>query len=284
MADTRCHFVGERIEDEYRYVSALGKPSKEPVLAVRLERTETWQGGVVAAALHAADFCRVTWANPPNRIRKIRYVDENYSRKLFEVQEIDDTPAPPLPIPDCDVLAVCDFGHGAFTKQTMFNLCDFVGGRYLALAVQTNAANSGFNLVTKWPAADYIVIDEPEARLAAQDRHGPIEAVMRRIAEHFPHLHRLIVTHGRHGAYGLQFGELYGQFHHCPAFTSTALDTMGAGDAFFAITAPIAEKMEATMPELLMIGNAAGALKTRILGHRKAINKHDLIDFINSNA
>lgn len=274
------HFMGEAIEDEYRFVSALGKPAKENCLAVRLERSETYQGGVIAAARHAESFCRVTVSHFGNVIRKVRYVEENYSRKLFEVQELDDTPAQAVTVPECDVLAICDFGHGAFPPPVMRTICDERGGAYLAIAVQTNAANAGYNLVTRWPAADLIVIDEPEARLAVQDRHSPIQEVMEAIADRFPYMDRLIVTHGRHGAYGLQ----HGQFHHAPAFASQVTDTMGAGDAFFSIVAAVAPKRTATMPDLLTLGNAAGALKTRILGHRKAINKHDLIAFINSNA
>ena len=63
-----------------------------------------------------------------------------------------------------------------------------------------------------------------------------------------------------------------------PAFTDRIIDTMGAGDAFFAVTALFAEN--ATMPELLRIGNAAAALKCQIIGHRAAITKGDLSAYL----
>jgi hypothetical protein len=49
---------------------------------------------------------------------------------------------------------------------------------------------------------------------------------------------------------------------------------MGAGDAFFAVTACIAK--EAPMRELLTIGNAAGKLKAQIVGHKGSVTKDAL--------
>ena len=37
-----------------------------------------------------------------------------------------------------------------------------------------------------------------------------------------------------------------------------------------------------TMEDLLLIGNAAGALKTQIIGHRTSVTKEALIEFIKS--
>ena len=150
------------------------------------------------------------------------------------------------------------------------NVCS--SDRFLAVSTQTNAHNSGFNFITKYPRADYICIDEPEARLAAHDRDSPIEEVMRKLAK--DRCNKFIVTHGRHGAYGLQNGK----FFHCEAFTNQVVDTMGAGDAFFAVTAPMSKTGD--IEDLLRIGNAAGALKTQILGHRESVTKEKLIDFL----
>ena len=58
----------------------------------------------------------------------------------------------------------------------------------------------------------------------------------------------------------------------------TLYNTMGAGDAFFAVTALFAK--DSAMPELLRIGNAAAALKCQILGHRAAVTKGDLIAYL----
>jgi sugar/nucleoside kinase (ribokinase family) len=53
---------------------------------------------------------------------------------------------------------------------------------------------------------------------------------------------------------------------------------MGAGDAFFAVTAPMAK--EGDVSDLLRIGNAAGALKAQIVGHRAAVTKAGLLELL----
>ena len=52
-----------------------------------------------------------------------------------------------------------------------------------------------------------------------------------------------------------------------PAFTKTVVDTMGAGDAFLSVTSPL---ISGKVPIDLVgfIGNAVGALKVGIVGHR----------------
>jgi sugar/nucleoside kinase (ribokinase family) len=83
----------------------------------------------------------------------------------------------------------------------------------------------------------------------------------------------VVVTLGRHGAIGT--GGVRAE-----AFTGTVVDTMGAGDAFFAVTACIAEDVD--MEDLLRVGNAAGKLKAMTIGHRKAVTKDALRAYLAS--
>jgi bifunctional ADP-heptose synthase (sugar kinase/adenylyltransferase) len=199
-------------------------------------------------------------------VRKTRYVDKVYFRKLFETHS-PSTESSIDNVPLADVTVVTDFGHGAITPRMIQSLCDRPN---LAVNAQTNSSNIGFNLITKYPRADYVVIDEPEARLAAGDRDGDIKDVILKLAMH--RYKKMVVTMGVRGAIGWD-----GEFTHCPAYTDKALDTMGAGDAFFAVTAPM---MHGSMRDLLRIGNAAGALKCQIVGHRKPVTKEQLIAFL----
>lgn len=274
VKDVKALFIGETIIDEYRFVSAMGKPAKESVLAVRLHESEIYCGGVAAAQSHADSFCLTTCLTNGSGIRKARYVEENYTRKLFEVQTIPDNGLD-VPISDevlsrHEIIIITDYGHGMFRRGMIDRLCTC--GRFLAVTAQTNAVNMGFNLITKYPRADYIVIDEPEARWAAHDRDSPIEDVMRKLAD--GRCNKLIVTQGKHGASGLHDG----QFLHVDTFNKNVVDTMGAGDAFFAVTAPMAKA--GCLEDLLHIGNAAGALKTHIVGHRGSVTKTALIEYL----
>jgi len=276
-ATAQVLFVGDRIVDEYHYVTALGKSPKEHLITVAYEDQEVFEGGVVAAATHARSFCGGVWiATSPTVVRKVRMVDRVYLRKLFGIHYNQDQE--PLELPEAldhfDAVVVTDFGHGQITPAMVNRLVALPN--YLAVNAQTNSSNVGYHLITKYERADYVVIDEPEARLAAQDRTGKIEDVMQRLA--LGRYGKLVVTLGARGAIGYERGV----FTRCDAMTQQVVDTMGAGDAFFAVTAPLAR--HGRMNELLLIGNAAGALKTQIVGHRASVTKPDLIAYLKAYA
>ena len=53
----------------------------------------------------------------------------------------------------------------------------------------------------------------------------------------------------------------------------------GAGDAFFAVTAPMVAA-GADITDIGFLGNAAGAMKVGIVGHRSSVEKVSLIKFL----
>ena len=270
VKDYRVLFVGDAIQDEYHYVKPLGKSPKEHIIPTLYLENEVFQGGTVAAAAHARSFCAtVDLCVSPTAVRKVRYIDSTYFRKIFEVHYDEMIARNGYMEGVYDAIVVTDFGHDRVSGEMITRLCAMP---YVAVNAQTNSSNIGFNLITKYPRADYIVIDEPEARLAAADREGHIEDVIHKLAH--GRCERFVVTHGSNGAYGYD----HGKFYHQPALSQHPQDTMGAGDAFFAITAPMSKT--GSMEDLLFIGCAAGALKTQIVGHRKPVTKEALIDFI----
>lgn len=270
IKDYNVLFVGDAIVDEYHYVTSLSKTPKEHLIPVAFNSSEIFAGGVDAAAAHLRSFCAsVTVCKNGGAIHKVRFVDKLYTRKLFEVHYQEEVNPDYSAIDgDYDAVVVTDFGHGQICSDTIERLKSMP---FVAINAQTNSANYGYNLITKYSKADYIVIDEPEARLAAADRTSPIEDVILKLSD--GRCNKFVVTHGSNGAIGYD-----GAFHRCPAFTDRVVDTMGAGDAFFAVTAPMARRGE--MADLLRIGNAAGALKTQIVGHRRSITKDELIEFL----
>lgn len=273
VKDYKVLFVGDTIIDEYHYVTPLGKSAKENLIPVRYESQEVFMGGVEAAANHLTTLCKtVHVSSSGHAVRKVRLIDKDYMRKLFEIHYLDGLELHKNNNFQYDVVVVADFGHGSVGNDDIVTLTS--EAPFLAVSAQTNSANFGFNLITKYPRADYIVIDEPEARLAAQDKDGHIEDVILKLA--YGRCNKFVVTHGRYGAYGYDGHK----FHHQKAFTDLVRDTMGAGDAFFSITAPMAKT--GSMEDLLYIGCAAGALKCGIVGHRGSVTKEALCGFIQS--
>ena len=313
VRDYRVLLIGDYIKDEYVYVDVLGKSPKESMIAVQRHSVESWGGGVLAAARHLAwfvkhvDLLTIVHSKPqkeseniPKNVfleaiysrnctttKKTRFVERSYMRKLFEVYQMDDRPPGEQQLEDlrrliwqasenADLIMVADFGHGLIDHSIVHKLATI--DKFLAVAPQTNSANVGFNLLTKYKHAGvaFSCLDEPEARLAAGYKHQPIDRIGLQLLEEIGG--KLIITHGQKGCY--VFGYHGSNFRKSvPALTDTVVDTVGAGDAFFSITAPMV-KAGGHMDDIGLIGNAAGALKVGIVGHRASVAKPALIDFI----
>jgi len=269
VSDYRVLVVGDGILDEYCYVKPQGKSPKENIITQKILRTESFLGGVWAAAEHVRSFCKkVDVLTGDVATIKRRFVEETYFTKLFEVHDTQlGFGSPEYKLTDYDLVIVTDFGHGFVTPELISHLCG--KARFLAVNAQTNSANHGFNLITRYPHADYVVIDELEARLAAHDRDSRLEIVMDRLG-----FKRMVVTMGPNGSLGYD-----GHFVHVPAVTRKVVDTMGAGDAFFCVTAPFAAA-GADIKTLCQIGNAAGAAKCATVGHRRPVTRALLMSYL----
>jgi rfaE bifunctional protein nucleotidyltransferase chain/domain len=302
--------LGDAIIDRYSYVTAMGKSAKEHMIATLLQSSETFAGGVFATANHVASFCRkvdlLTCLGGPEEenfedlVRaslrpniclmpvhrhgspttlKTRFVEPTYLRKLFEVYSMDDTPLAAdeqrqvderleACIRDYDVVIINDFGHGLIAGSTIDILTK--KARFLAINTQINAGNNGFNLITKYSRADYICLDVPEARMAVHDKMSSVETICGELLPAQIDCPNIIVTHGKQGCFAYQ--KDHNGVFHIPALTQQVVDTVGAGDAFLAVTAP----MIAAGGEIELvgfIGNIAGAVKVGIVGHRNFVEK-----------
>ena len=311
VKDYHVVLVGDAIIDEYQYVLPMGKTPKENMIATRFQDRELFAGGVFAAANHVASFCKqvdvITCLGANNSFEELahqslrpnvrlhtimrqgspttlkrRFVDPSYMRKLFEVYFMDDEPLPASLqdelnglikeiAPNADVVIAADFGHGLINSSSIETLTSV--SRFLAVNTQSNSANLGYNLITKYPRADYLCIDAPEARLAVSDRISAAGDIARRLIDERVDCSKIIVTQGKHGCVTYERG---GVVHTIPAFAKNVVDTVGAGDAFLTVTAPLVAA-GGPMHRVGFIGNVVGALKVEIVGHRRSIDKPSLI-------
>jgi hypothetical protein len=102
---------------------------------------------------------------------------------MFELAVMDDTPLPrdlenqmlihlDRTLPGYDVVIAADYGHGLLGPRSASLLAE--RARFLAVNTQANPGNVGFNVVTKYPRAGYVCLDEQEVRLAMRDRWSPL--------------------------------------------------------------------------------------------------------------
>src|SRR5205085_1119860 len=101
----------------------------------------------------------------------------------------------------------------------------------------------------------YYMDDEPLLPPMQADFDAAIAGdVARRLVNERIDCERIIVTHGKHGCVTC---ERDGTVHTIPAVAKKVVDTIGAGDAFFAVTAPLAAAGGA-LDKIGLIGNVVG--------------------------
>ena len=87
-----------------------------------------------------------------------------------------------------------------------------------------------------------------------------------------------MVTRGKHGSIAVNSN---GEINRTPVFSTKVIDTVGAGDAFFAYTAPCIAK-GIPLDLVSFIGNAAGALAVQIVCNKKPVEKYEVLEFIHA--
>lgn len=272
----RVVVVGEPIIDEYVYVEPLGKSAKEALVAFGTDGSESWPGGGEIVAKHLEAYSQ--WVHYTSGgmapVVKRRFVQPAFSTKVFQTVTVPTGTHPPLLyLPPHDLVVVADFGHGLFPTS---DDCRYVldNGKWVGLTVQSNSANWGFNPVTKWPRANYVVCDQNEAQLAFHERRSGEELVGRLRQSLSADV--AAITLGHHGVVLVSETERV----RVPALTDRAVDRIGAGDAFLAWTAPFV-KIGAPLSIVGLIGSAAAALHVQKRGN-PPLDKAEVLGFLKS--
>jgi rfaE bifunctional protein kinase chain/domain/rfaE bifunctional protein nucleotidyltransferase chain/domain len=307
--------IGEAIIDEYQYCEAIGKSSKEPMLAVRLISSEKFAGGILAVGNNVAnfsdnvgllsllgeqdsqeDFIRsslsdriraelLTRQDAPTIVKR-RIIDNYFFHKLLAVYTINDQQLTDSDdaklcakleqvVPEYDAVIVVDFGHSMITPRAAEVICK--KAKFLAVNTQSNAGNLGYQTIFKYNRADYVCITENELRLEVRDRAGDVTNIMPRLGQKLSSK-RVVITRGKRGC--VCYSEDEG-FCAVPAVAGQVVDRMGAGDAFLSVTA-MAAALNAPLELLGFVGNAVGAQAVSTVGHRDSINRSTLTKFITS--
>lgn len=313
LSSLKVLLIGDTIIDEYHYCHPRGKSAKSPIVVNKYISHEVFAGGVAAIANHMAGLCAevklVTLlgeenphdeflkqnlkpnvsphffyrADSPTVVKK-RYINPNHNQKLFEINYLNDSALEGNledaiasyvedVADDYDLVIVSDFGHGLLTKKLVSAVKN--SAKVLAVNTQTNGANAGFNLITKYDRPAFVCLDETEARLALQEKHAAIEDVIARLYRSVSP-DGLIITLGKRGSIGMGPESCTAW---TPIFSSNTVDTVGAGDAYFSYASLC---FVAGMPIDLIsfIGNAVGALAVQIVGNKSSVEK-ELLEFIN---
>ena len=316
FAKLKVLVVGDIVIDEYVFCNIQGLMSKDQSLSTRFTREERYLGGSLAVARHLASFaggvtvCSMVGQDErlhsqmlselgcsmlldlstdpsyktPIKRRFIQKVGsrEDY-RKLFSINYLLDGSeyadvdrrcfAEKLrkAVGGYDVVFVADYGHGLIDDGIMEILEN--RSKYLVLNCQTNSSNAGENNITKYHRADAFTLDERELKQSFHYVGTDYENALRSLFAHLGSASGWL-TLGSYGA--LHVCGKADPLLHCPAFTQSIVDTIGAGDAFFALAGLSAAS--SAKPEIgTLLGNMAGALAANYLCNASSITKSWLL-------
>ena len=265
--------VGETIVDEFVDVSYEGQSMKSICPVFKIEGTKTvQQGGAQAIANHLYDFVKSVEVitNTGQEIVKTRYVDVSDKKKHVEINKFETEKFGEVNVDTSkyDVVIVADFGHG---------YCDrLIINDGFHLMCQTNSNNFGFNRISKWRnhRKKSACIDLREASLQVNKRISkPGDKEIAEIYNYEMNSEHLYVTTGREGSVYTN-GAV---FNHRSSFKTTIVDTIGAGDTFFAF-ASVSAHLGDQLSDKLLIPSLAASLSTTWLCNEKSVNKQNLID------
>lgn len=267
----RVLVVGETIQDEFVPVSYEGNSMKSncPVISLEGERN-IQEGGARAIANHLRDFVKTVdfISNPDGSIVKTRYVDIDDKRKHIEINKFSHQEFGPIHFSarDYDLVIIADFGHG-YCDQLKEN------GEFCFMA-QTNSNNFGFNRISKWKQyhKKMTCMDLREAslqmnaRLESMDDH-----LLLQLFQYELNTQLLFVTLGGKGSVLTDGKQIWRQ----PVYKTQIIDTIGAGDTFYAFACLISTFNDAYKYQF--IPGLAASLSTTWLCNEKSVTKDNLI-------
>lgn len=304
--------IGDAIIDQYIFTSALSKSPKEEIISVKEEKSKSYLGGIFATANNISNFVNhttlLTVLNKDNDYFKknkrqlnknlnciffkdnndisikIRYLDHT-NKKLFQTNKLGSSLISKKTekkileflkknITKYDQIIVNDFGHGLMSDKIIDFLQKF--SKKLSVNVQTNSANFGFNFFDKYKKCFYLSLDEPEVRYCLRDRFSDSRILFKKILKKTKS-NIISITYGANGT------KVYCQkkFVSIPALSNNVIDSLGAGDAYFAISS-LYGSIDKDPENIGFIGNLVGALKIQYLAHEKYIDRQSLLGYIKS--
>jgi len=237
---------------------------------------------VMLTAYHCGDrptICK-------HRYQEKDFMELPHRNTLFEVCNIDDKPLPSKLKDDLlgylnehkkdfDLIIVSDFGHGLIDNDVANELCynEFEDKPFIAVSVQSNESNYGYNTLYKYPAYNYLCTNDIELRLAYHDKHSDILDVINNEWDR-SECEYMSITSGGKGAYAV---DIKGTdiIPVCPV--DKVVDRIGAGDAFLALSALYA-KLGVDRRMYGLAGIISSSMKVETISTKQPIQKQQFIN------
>ena len=276
-ATLRVCVIGEAIVDEWVDVTLTSLSTQSRCIG-GLETGRVRQvGGAGVIALHLANFVKHVdcftnrlSAEWPENVRvdeltdgelvETRFVDVETARPVFKTRRaaLGNVAHDRLPEFDAyDLVLVADFGHGLVDAAAVHERTAARTRARVAVMAQVNSGNFGYHLPLKHRDADYYSLNRTEAELGLHERGLPLDTLVERAAALLD-ARALAVTDGEHGV-RVSIGD---DVCSLPSLSVAAIDTIGCGDAFFALSS-VAFAAGLPAPAIALAGSIGAAAMTQ---------------------
>ena len=262
--------IGETIIDNYITTEAIGKSGKEPIMVVKPKKKLKFLGGTGYIANLCCSFAKETkiisflgeknsekkfvlknldkkikynflYKKNSSTICKTRYLDDYRKTKILGVYELNDDRISKNEenkffqllknnINKYDIIIVADYGHGIITEKIRKLIIQ--NKKKLFLNTQINSFNRGYHSVFNYKKMNSLIINENELRYELKDKHSSVLNLVKKLSNKIS-ADNIVVTKGQLGSVLINCKNW--SVTYCPAFNDRNVDTVGAGDTFFAL-------------------------------------------------
>jgi len=289
-SELRVLLLGETIIDEWVDITVTNMSQKSRCVAGQETARMRQVGGTGIIALHLAGFVQhvhcltndLPGALPANisvshlaetPLIKTRFVDRDSGSPLFEAKVLD-IPEVSRDLPDFDdydLVLIADFGHGLLDARTINERIAAKKRCTVAAMAQVNSSNYGYNLPVKYVGADYYSLNRTEAELSLHEKDLPAEELVGRMSR-LLHCRRLSVTDGSHGA----IVRIDDQVFSLPTLSTSIIDTIGCGDAYFALSS-LAAALGLSARLVALAGSIGAAAMTQRRCNERPITEQEFM-------
>jgi rfaE bifunctional protein kinase chain/domain/rfaE bifunctional protein nucleotidyltransferase chain/domain len=315
LKNKKILIIGEAIIDEYIFVEAIGKSSKDPTLNYRYVRNEKYLGGSLAIAKNLSSFCKSIQVithlgkeinyidfiksklekniklnlfnkNDSGTIIKKRIVENTDNIKVLGLYHFNDRLLDAKEenilikkikknLKKFDIVIISDYNHGMLTEKVSSIISRNYKNLY-NLNCQLNSSNAYFKSLSKFIYPKLIIINEGELRHQFKENNIDIKILIKKLLKENK-AKNILVTRGKKGM--LFYSKKEG-FFNCDAFSETAVDKIGTGDTVLAFFSLLFNS-NFDYKLCLLISSLAANYSIKMLANKDPIKKENIYQSLN---
>ena len=290
--------IGEPIYDILRFVKPSGKSNKNNIIATQFASEEINAGGTLLPIKLLKLFCKnisflftgtsqdfrsikknlsgsslIKLKSKNKLIKKIRYVDEYTSNRLFQNNINENNKLSASEIEKINYFLVKNykkydhiifFNYGYIFNEKKLKKTFNKISKKLILNIQSNSYNFGYNLANEYNKGNIISLDEAEFRLLTKEKDGDITKLIKNNLKIFRNFKFGIVTQGKKGAHIIVKNKII----FIPSIFKPKIDSTGSGDIFLTMFAICQIFSKFNVIESAILSHICAGLHANDLGNR----------------